>query len=579
MPLMTTPKFSLCIATEKDRSEIFKIRHRVYAEELQQHTTNADHELRDELDLYNQYIVAKQDEHVVGFVSITPPGSPKYSVDKYFSRDVIPYDHDEHLYEIRLLTIVEPKRNSALARALMFASFRWVQSRRGKYIVSICRSDILDMYKKAGLIPRNQQTTAGKVVYELCVAEVDGMNKHVLENLSLYQSYKNRIDWKLPFTFFAPSDCYHGGAFFDAIGEDLQHLEKVKDVINADVLDAWFPPSPAVVNILQQNLPWLLKTSPPTHASGLINVISAVRGVNKHCILPGAGSSDLIFLALQMFLNKSSSVLIIDPCYGEYIHVLEKIVKCQVTRFTLSRETQFAIDTALLLKEIKKGYDMVILVNPNSPTGAYVSKDAMQKMLIEISSSTLVWIDETYIEYAGTNESLEQMASKTENIIVCKSMSKVYALSGVRAAYLCSSPHLIESLKALTPPWAISLPAQAAAIMAIQDAEYYQEKYAETHRLKRKLKDDLLQLQIDEVIEGIANFLLLYLPDNIEPAQFLRLCREENVFLRDVSNMGSSLGNNAIRIAVKDEATNTKMVGIIKDILVKLATTQTVVSV
>jgi histidinol-phosphate/aromatic aminotransferase/cobyric acid decarboxylase-like protein/N-acyl-L-homoserine lactone synthetase len=569
MAITSAPKFTLSVASKSDRQEIYKMRHIVYAKELKQHKENSSCELRDELDSINQYIVAKQEKKVVGFVSITPPTSTKYSVDKYFTRSSIPYDFDEYLYEVRLLTILEAKRKSSLALALMFASFRWVQSHGGKYIVSICRSDILDMYKKAGLQPLHQNATSGNVTYELCVAEVKNLELQVQQNVFLYNSFQSKIKWQLPFTFFAPSACYHGGSFFEAIGEDLQNLQKAKQIINADVLDAWFPPSPKVLDILQQNLPWLLQTSPPTHANGLIKVISEVRGINKHCILPGAGSSDLIFLSLRTLLNETSKVLIIDPCYGEYVHVLEKIVKCRLTRFTISRESNFEIDPLSLLTEIHKGYDMVILVNPNSPTGVYIPKKEMEKMLRQIASSTLVWLDETYIDYPGADESLEQMATETENVIVCKSMSKVYALSGVRAAYLCCSPHLIETLKTLTPPWAVSLPAQAAAIMALKDEPYYRMKYAETHTLRSSLKQELFKIGIAEVIEGVANFLLFYLPLQIQVNQFLQLCKEENLFLRDVSNMGKSLRVNAVRIAVKDEKTNNTMVSIIKDVLKK----------
>src|SRR4030095_13541013 len=305
-----------------------------------------------------------------------------------------------------------------------------------------------------------------------------------------------------------------------------------------DVLDAWFPPSPCVLNILQQNLSWLLQTSPPTHANGLIKVISDVRGIKEHCILYGAGSSDLIFLAFRTFLNENSRVLIIDPSYGEYVHVLENIVQCRLTRFTLSRKNGFVIDPSSLLKEVQNGYDLVVLVNPNSPTGMYIPKKEMKELLRHIPSSTLVWIDETYIEYAGANESLEQLATNTENVIVCNSMSKVYALSGVRAAYLCFSPHLIETLKALTPPWAISWPAQAAAIMALKDENYYQSKYAETQHLRKNMKAMLLSIGISEVIEGVANFLLFYLPAGLSVKLFLDLCKDESLFLRDVSNMG-----------------------------------------
>jgi hypothetical protein len=58
--------------------------------------------------------------------------------------------------------------------------------------------------------------------------------------------------------------CYHGGAFFEAIGDDFATLERSRTVINADVLDAWFPPSPIAIAAVRRYLPWLLRTSPPT---------------------------------------------------------------------------------------------------------------------------------------------------------------------------------------------------------------------------------------------------------------------------------------------------------------------------
>lgn len=303
----------------------------------------------------------------------------------------------------------------------------------------------------------------------------------------------------------------------------------------------------------------------PTHANGLIKVIAETRGIKESCILHGAGSSNLIFLAFRTFLNKNSKVLIIDPCYAEYVHLLENIIQCRLTRFVLSRENGFIIDTSSLLSEVQQDYDFVVLVNPNSPTGIHVPMKTMEELILHIPPTTLVWIDETYIEYAGANESLESLACIKENVIVCKSMSKVYALSGARAAYLCCSPHLIETLKSLTPPGAISLPAQAAAIIALKDKDYYQAKYAETKHLRNDLKAMLLSIGISEVIEGEANFLLFYLPAGFSAQLFLHFCKKENLFLRDVSNMGKSLGNNAIRIAVKDEKINNKMLLIMKN--------------
>lgn len=570
MSIIQYQKLILSVASKVDREAIYKIRHLIYAYELNQHAINPIQRLSDELDEENNYIAAKQGNEIVGFISITSPNSKKYSVDKYFSRSIVPFSFDEYLYEIRLLTVLKENRNSNIAFSLMFAAFRWVQSHGGLHIVAICRAELIEMYRKAGLMPLELIAKSGKVTYELAVASIDELQLIVNKNRSFYESLQNKIDWQLPYLFFAAFPCYHGGSFFKAIGEDLQTLDNAIQIINADVLDAWFPPSPNVLKAIHESLSFLIQTSPPTYAEGLVKVIAEARGIKEQNILPGAGSSDLIFLSLMSLLNKKSKVLIIDPCYGEYIHVLENVVQCRITRFNLCREEGFVINTTSLLREIHNGYDMVILVNPNSPTGVHTPKKDMEEMLLQIPPSTIVWLDETYVEFAGSSKSLEKFAVKTENLIVCKSMSKVYALSGVRAAYLCCSPHIIEVLKRFSPPWSISLPAQAAAIAALLHREYYQQQYAATHVLRERLKLSLQELGITEIVDGVANFLLFYLPAHFpQKNEFLEFCKQKNLFLRDVSNMGKNIGKNAVRMAVKNEITNDRMISIIEKSLIR----------
>jgi histidinol-phosphate/aromatic aminotransferase/cobyric acid decarboxylase-like protein len=101
--------------------------------------------------------------------------------------------------------------------------------------------------------------------------------------------------------------------------------------------------------------------------------------------------------------------------------------------------------------ERKKNYDLIVIVNPNSPTGQHVSRSKLETALTQIPT-TRIWLDETYVEYTGKNQSLEKFAQKNRNIIICKSMSKVYALSGLRSAYLCASPFQLEKLKSISPP-------------------------------------------------------------------------------------------------------------------------------
>jgi histidinol-phosphate/aromatic aminotransferase/cobyric acid decarboxylase-like protein len=147
-------------------------------------------------------------------------------------------------------------------------------------------------------------------------------------------------------------------------------------------------------------------------------------------------------------------------------------------------------------------------------------------------------------------------------------MSKVYALSGMRVAYLCASPHQLESLRILTPPWSVSLPAQIAATHALQSQDYYTKQYQQTHILRAQLISGLQKLGISEIILGRANFVMFHLPMGFDNAQtIVKKCRKQGLYLRDVSGMGSTIGNRAIRLAVKDASTNQRMLNILENVL------------
>jgi histidinol-phosphate/aromatic aminotransferase/cobyric acid decarboxylase-like protein/GNAT superfamily N-acetyltransferase len=561
---------TLCVseASPDDRKIIYGIRHEIYARELGQHATNGEGRLHDRIDDFNHYIIVQIKDKVAGFVSLTPPGEHPYSIDKYFDRLSLPFDCDPKLFEVRLLTVLEPHRGRELATLLMYAAFRWVESHGGTRIFAIGRREVLDLYRRAGLEVCGRAVRSGAVDYELMQGSVSALRERAEAHPELMARLERKADWKLSFPFRRPAPCFHGGRSFEAIGEGFETLNRRHDVINADVLDAWFPPSPGVLEAFRDHLPWLLGTSPPTSCGGLISAIARARGVGVENILPGAGSSDLIFRALPHWLTSRSRVLILDPTYGEYAHVLERVIGCRVDRLPLHRFDHYDLDLTRLAASIEPDHDLVILVNPNSPTGRHVPRAALEGFFQSHNHArTRFWVDETYVEYAGPEQSLERFAVRSENVVVCKSMSKVYALSGVRVAYLCAAPHHLEALRAITPPWAVGLPSQIAAVRALNDAEYYIARLAETAAFRDRLAGQLGGF-CWEVVPGIANFLLCHLPeDGLDAPRLVEACREKGLFLRDSASMGGQLGPDVVRIAVKDSATNDRMVAILATIL------------
>jgi histidinol-phosphate/aromatic aminotransferase/cobyric acid decarboxylase-like protein len=277
-----------------------------------------------------------------------------------------------------------------------------------------------------------------------------------------------------------------------------------------------------------------------------------------------------MFSFLPQLLNEDSHVLVLSPMYGEYSHILTHVIGCHMTNFVLREEDGFKIHVDDLVEQARQ-HDAVVFVNPNSPTGVYCDEmsDIVRRIQDETESPSrckLIWVDETYIDYLPDAQSLEPLTETIPNLIVCKSMSKCYALSGLRVAYAVSQK--MARLRRFIPPWAVSLPGQLAAVAALKNPEYYRHQYDIIHQqreeLSRMLRDEHLH-----VLPGVANFVLTFLPKESGHTShsFIEACKEKGIFIRDAQNMGVSLSDNAVRFAVRSQKENLKMMKCVQEVL------------
>lgn len=353
------------------------------------------------------------------------------------------------------------------------------------------------------------------------------------------------------------SHAYHGGASFEAIGVTFDALDSRTTVVDADVLDAWYDPAPGVISSLSAHLAWLVKTSPPTHADGLRKVLAEARGLSPDQILLGGGTSFLMFLALPRLLPPKPKVLVLDPCYGEYPHLIEEVLGGELVRLPLLPENSFDPDIDDLIR-FAEGVDMVILVNPNSPTGRVIPLEQMMQLADSLRPEQRLWIDETYIDFAPDVPTFEPHLANHPNVVIAKSLSKYYALSGLRIGCLEMDPALVSDLSRYSPPWSVGLPAQLAGVEALRDPGWYRQKVAETNSLREELAQNLKDLPGVQVIPSSTNFLLLYFPSG-GAAETASRCRDQNVFLRDCDSLTLHLKDKLIRTAVKDRETNLRI--------------------
>lgn len=523
-------RLRLEIANKETREAIYRARHDVYVHEIQQYPPNPTRSISDPTDAYNTYIVARSGSTLCGFLAVTPPGRPK-GMEKH---GIVPMDPAS--FEIRLMTVVRAHRRCGIAAALCYGAARYIGANGGTRVEAMARLELVPVYSRfAFRVVDGKEVKVGKATYVHMHASVD----EFLDSLPL-----PRMRWALPFGMFSWAPCHHGGA-------GLERLSISKDDINADVLDAWFPPAPAVIHALREDADVVNRT-PPSKARELLDALEEHRGVPSNHFVLGAGSSDLIYRAFYTWLTPSSRVLLVVPTYAEYEHVLEEI-GCDVTVVDTSANPRFCLRTEDLPLV---PFDLAIVVHPNSPTGAVY--DNVLDIVRRIDAQR-VWVDETYVDYAGKEKSLENHLAGLPNVVVCKSMSKAYALSGARVGYLCAQPAMLDDVRRRTPPWIVGRMAQRAAVQALRSSNYYWARYQETHELRGELTRGLRVLGWEVVGEGCANFVLCRPPLSLCAEDVARECAAHRLFVRVVDD-------DHIRIAVRDADTLQRMIHILREV-------------
>jgi len=319
------------------------------------------------------------------------------------------------------------------------------------------------------------------------------------------------------------------------------------------------------VAIMRDHLQWMVRTSPPTNAEEIRSKIAESRGIHPRAIVTGAGSSDLIFRAFRQWLTADSHVLLVKPCYAEYEYVCRNVIRCHVDSLSLDARSRFRLEKNALLSKLEENrYALVVVVNPNNPTGAFLAGDFWVSLLRDLPKGPRLWVDECSIDYVGAGHSLESEAARHPQVVVCKSLSKCMALSGLRAGYMTLVPESADDLRRITPPWNLGMLTQLAISAGLDEPEYYRQRYDETHATRRWMERELVDLGFS-ITPGTANFFLALLPDRVaSKADFLRFCEAENLYFRDTFPTSPELGPRTIRIAVKDPGTARRMLEIVR---------------
>jgi threonine-phosphate decarboxylase len=289
-------------------------------------------------------------------------------------------------------------------------------------------------------------------------------------------------------------------------------------------------------------------------------------GVGAENILCGNGSTELIYLVVRVL--KPRRALVPAPAFAEYERAL-KIHGAEVVRFRTYEADGFRLDADAFCRAME-GADMAFLCNPDSPTARALPRAAVAGIAEKAAAigCTLV-VDEAFMDFlpvdgVGRNiyESITPLAAVSPGLVVLRSMTKFYALSGLRLGYAAACTEILEKLKESKEPWTVNTLAQRAGVIAINDAVHAGETFKLLKTEKRFVEKKLKELGVEFYPSGI-NFYLLKSDraGDIRDGFFKR-----GILVRDCSDY-PGLDGRFLRMAVRTHRENAEVFKVLGKIL------------
>lgn len=303
---------------------------------------------------------------------------------------------------------------------------------------------------------------------------------------------------------------------------------------------------------------------PDPDCSRLITSLSLWEGIPGRWIICGNGSADLIFrLALA---DQPQRALLLAPTFTEYEKALRSI-HCEVVEHVLQEEQQFQL-TESLLEQIDSSIDMVVLCNPNNPTGQLIQPELLAKIVRRCCQYGIrLLLDESgldFVKKAGEYSGKRYM-TQCANVVMLKTFSKIFAMPGIRLGYVMSSDTaLLHMMSETGPAWNVSSPAETAGLAAMdrQNALYIRQTQDMIAEERAFLEDGLRKLGL-KVIPSQANFLLFRCEQElVEPLQ------QRSILIRS-GECYEGLDGSFYRIAVRSRDDNAILLASLADILEK----------
>jgi threonine-phosphate decarboxylase len=298
----------------------------------------------------------------------------------------------------------------------------------------------------------------------------------------------------------------------------------------------------------------LIRDYPDPHAVELVTLIAARERLPQDRIVIGNGGAELITLAARFLAGKK--VLIIQPAFSEYQQACEA-AGCEVV-YHILQERNWELELEPLLSLIE-AVDAVFICTPNNPTGVAFREQSVLALLAECNrQGCFTIIDEAFHDFLDQDFTYASYLKEYPNLLILRSLTKMYAIPGLRLGYMLADPDVIRQINSYRPHWSVNNLALMAGVLSLKDGKHVEN----TKQLIREQRDQLTSFFESNnfiVSDSRVNFYLVKDRASSDPLPLLKFLLEHGIVPRHTFNF-PGLDGKWFRFAVKNKDNNDRLV-------------------
>jgi len=304
------------------------------------------------------------------------------------------------------------------------------------------------------------------------------------------------------------------------------------------------------------------KRYPDSDGTFLRKAIAKKFKLDQSRIILGNGSDQIFELICKAFLDKNDEVVV-----SQYSFIIYRIYsKLNFAKVIYAKENKFTSSVNNILSCVTSKTKIVFIANPNNPTGTYIGKKEILRLRKKLRSDILLVVDDAYFEYMNFKDykcGLE-LFSKSKNVIVTRTFSKIYGLAGLRIGWGYASKNIINSLYMIKPPFNVNRPALFAASIAIKDTVWLNKEIQHIRKWSKKFYETFKKLNIHTNSTSVNFALINFNRVKKTSKQVFNGLAKAGILLRQMDVYSIK---NSLRVTIGDNKENLKLIIELKKIL------------